>query len=328
MRDVVERVLELVRDHYFMPDVADRVIEYVRAKDYSEISSPAELALTLTTHLREVSRDKHLAVVFNEQPQLEEPPRAWGPTDREDLRQKLALRNFGFEKVERLAGNVGYIDLRAVVPPDMGGEALAAAMQLVSHTCGLILDLRRNGGGTPTMVALICSYLLGPEPVHINSFESPDAPDVRQSWTHPHVSGPTFVDKPIMVLIGPHTFSGGEELAYVLKHHGRATLVGEMTAGAANVTQGYRVDDHFQVFVPFGRPVHPVTGTNWEGTGVEPDVHVPVDDALRAAHLEMLRRLVTSSDGPALSRALRAEASAALEAFESQRPPTRASGAT
>lgn len=238
MRDVVDRVLDLVREHYVLPDVGERMVEYVRTKDYSEITSPDELASTLTTHLREISADQHLTVVYHEQPQREEPPRAWAPPDREQLRQMAAMRNFGFEKVDRLEGNVGYIDLRAVVPPEIGGDTAGAAMQLVAHTLALILDLRRNRGGTPTMVALICSYLFGPEPVHLNSFESRDSPEVRQSWTHPFVGGgPTYRDKPVYVLIGPRTISGGEELAYVLKHHGRATLVGLRTAGAANLTQ-------------------------------------------------------------------------------------------
>lgn len=311
MRDVVERVLELIRDHYVLPDVGERMIARVGGLDYSGAGSPAELASRLTADLRAVSHDQHLSIVHHDEPQPDRPARRWGPDDAAAMRAIAATRNFGFERVERLAGNVGYIDLRAVMPPEVAGESAAAAMRLVAETHALVLDLRRNGGGHPAMVALLCSYLMGPDPVLLNVFESRDDDLVRQSWTVPFVPGPRYLQRPVYVLIGPITMSGGEELAYNLKHHRRALTVGERTSGAAHLTQAYRVDAHFTAMVPFGRPVHPVTGTSWEGTGVVPDIDAPADDALVVAHDAALEDVLKSLDESPASRALRAETEAA-----------------
>lgn len=196
---------------------------------------------------------------------------------------RAVQRNYGFERVERLDGNIGYIDLRLVFSPEFAGDTAAAAMQLVTNTNALILDLRHNGGGVPAMVALLCSYMFEAEPpVHLNDFVARNG-ERRASWTVREVAGPRYLNKGVYVLTGPETISGGEELAYILKHLGRATIIGEHTAGAAHVAPPFRVDDHFQAFISVGRPVHPITGTNWEGIGVEPDIHVPANDALAAA---------------------------------------------
>ena len=46
---------------------------------------------------------------------------------------------------------------------------------------------------------------------------------------------------------------------------------------------GQRIDEHFIIGVPFARAINPISKTNWEGTGVEPDVKVPAADALSTA---------------------------------------------
>jgi C-terminal processing protease CtpA/Prc len=85
------------------------------------------------------------------------------------------------------------------------------------------------------------------------------------------------------VLTSDRTFSGGEEFAYNLKHFGRATIVGETTVGGAHPTEPVELPRDFVMGVPNARPVHPVTGTNWEGSGVEPDIAVPAETALEVA---------------------------------------------
>src|SRR5207302_202996 len=158
-----------------------------------------------------------LGVLYSHDP-LPRPPAGEAP-DREARkhREHGEASNFGFERVERLEGNVGYLDLRGFHRAEYGGDTAAAAMTFLSHTDALIIDLRENGGGAPDMVALICSYLFGPEPVHlIDVYYRPDD-STRQWWTLPHVPGRRYGDKPVYVLTSRRTFSAGEGFAYTLK---------------------------------------------------------------------------------------------------------------
>ncbi|MEM9485437.1 MAG: S41 family peptidase, partial [Cyanobacteria bacterium P01_F01_bin.116] len=200
-------------------------------------------------------------------------------------KQQSQRRNFDINRVERLAGNLGFLQLYGFEPPEFAGETLAAAMTLLAHTEGLIIDLRYNRGGSPGMVALLCSYLLPPYPaVHLSDVSWPAEERTQQSWTSAYVGGPRYTDRPIYVLTGPETATAAEEFAYTLKQLERATLIGETTAGKANPGAGQRLHDHFWMFLPTGQVISAVTGKNWETKGVLPDFKVPVELALKVAH--------------------------------------------
>ena len=173
---VVLDITRLAQEKYVFPDVGEKLAGCIRAKleqgSYDAITEAGELALTLTEDLRAISNDRHWSVVYgprqaveNVDPETED--------DETQLAQQLAQarrRNFGFARVERLRGNVGYIDLRGFAPSEYAGETAVAAMSFVAHCDALIFDLRQNHGGYPSMVQLITSYLLDPEPRHINTF--------------------------------------------------------------------------------------------------------------------------------------------------------------
>jgi hypothetical protein len=307
---VIDATLRALHESYVFPEVAKEMESSIRTRqarnEYDGITSAREFAQLLTEHLREVSRDAHLSVQVPAGPP---PPPPGAPPPSTGVAQTVAERqrttagrgNFGFFRVERLAGNVGYVDLRGFVAPTMAGETAAAAMTFLAHTDAIIFDLRQNGGGDPSMVAFLTSYLLGPQPVHLNDFYSRPTNETRQSWTLPFVPGPRLTEVDVYILTSSRTFSGAEEFTYNLKHLRRATVVGETTGGGAHTVAGQRIHDHFVIAVPTGRPVNAVTKSNWEGVGVEPDVRVPAEHALRAAHLMALerqeRRLTTDMPG-------------------------------
>jgi hypothetical protein len=275
--------------------------------------------MALTEDLQAISNDRHWSVVYD-------PERATAniDPDSENDRGRLAewlehvrARNFGFEKVERLRGNVGYIDLRQFTPSEYAGDTAVAAMGFVAYCDALIFDLRQNHGGDPSMVQLITSYLFEPEPRHINTFYRRPTDDYQQFWTFPHVPGKRLPNIPVYVLTSRATGSGAEEFAYNLKHMARATLVGETTIGAAHPVTVEIVQGGFQVRLPYGRPINPVTKENWEATGVEPHIAVPQRDALMAAHLAALEKMV--AEGGDGSRKLAAEWG--LEIVKSQYRP-------
>ncbi len=292
---IIEGALKRLNEQYVFPEVAQKMEQAIRArvtrKEYDNVTSAKEFAKLLTTHLQEISRDKHLHVdYFSEavpvEPEHEEPT----AEEREKYRQFGRRVNFGFDKVERLPGNVGYIAMRGFFDADNGAETVAAAMNFLNNTDAIIFDLRKNGGGDPKMVALICSYLFGNEPVHLNDLYWRKGNRTEEFWTLKEVAGKRYGNKDVYVLTSKRTFSAAEEFTYNLKNLKRATIIGETTGGGANPGGGVRLGDHFGMFVPTGRAISPVTKTNWEGTGVKPDVEVPADAALITAHLAALRK--------------------------------------
>jgi C-terminal processing protease CtpA/Prc len=136
----------------------------------------------------------------------------------------------------------------------------------IADAAALIVDLRGNHGGDPATVALVASYLFDAKPVHLNDMFSRDDGSIQQSWTLKDVQGKRFGGKrPIYVLTSHETFSGGEELAYDLQSLHQATLIGETTGGGAHPGGLRGIDGWYAISVPSGRPINPVTKTNWEG---------------------------------------------------------------
>jgi hypothetical protein len=299
-REVVDGLLKHLNDRYVFPDKARAMEKAVRArqerKEYDAITSARTFAETLTKHLQEVSHDKHLRVLCTSQPLPK--PREPSPEEHQKMRTRMSKSNFGFEKVERLEGNIGYLDLRGFADAEAAGETAAAAMTFLANTDALIIDVRKNGGGSPGMVALLCSYLFDGRPRHLNSlaWRKSGGEEVQQWWTLPYVPGKKFIGKDVYVLTSKRTFSAAEEFTYNLQTQKRATVVGETTGGGAHPGGPEPINDHFAVWVPSGRAINPITKINWEGTGVKPDVEVPADQALKTAHLAALKKALEGKD--------------------------------
>jgi hypothetical protein len=295
---VVEGALKNLNDFYVFPETAKKMEQAIREraqkKEYDQITSAKTLADTLTAHLQEVSHDKHLRVRYSFEAMPERKDNV-EPTaeEREQFLNFLRMTNFGFEKVERLSGNIGYLDLRGFTPAQFGAETVVAAMNFLANTDALVIDLRRNGGGDPAMVALISSYLFNAEPVHLNDLYWREGDSTRQWWTLPYVPGKRYGDKKdVYVLTSKYTFSAAEEFTYNLKNLKRATIIGETTGGGAHPGGPRRINEHFMVWVPSGRAINPYSKTNWEGTGVKPDVEIAADQALKTAQIAALNKLI------------------------------------
>ncbi len=304
--------------YYVFPDVAERVVAVLRerhgAGHYDAIEGDEEFAAAVTVDLQSVNGDKHLRLLYSVDPISEGDDDE--TFDEAGYRAEVRLAAGGIAQVRRLDGNVGHLDVRSLPDATHAGQAVVSAMTLVAHTDALIVDLRRNGGGDPFTVALYCSFLFD-EPTHLNDLYSRPDDSTYHSWTQQYLPGPKFGGtKPVFVLTSSYTFSGAEEFAYNLKTRGRATLVGERTRGGAHPGSRYRVDTHLKSAVPSGRAINPVTGTNWEGVGVEPDVEVSADDAFTIAYGRALDHvLALDADGP--RRAVAKEAAEARAALSS-----------
>jgi Peptidase family S41/N-terminal domain of Peptidase_S41 in eukaryotic IRBP len=305
-REIVQSAMAILRSRYVFPERAAAAAADIEARldagEYDDLDEP-ELAERLTTQLYAVCADKHLRVRAQSERMRPPPgPAGRGGPDlarrRHDMQAIGRLDNFGIHRVERLEGNVGYIDLRRVAMPQNAGTAVAAAMELVSGTYALIIDLRRNGGGSPDGVVFWCSYLVDGPGTHLNDIYEAETGETRQFWSLPYVPGSRYLDKPVYLLTSQDTFSGGEDFCYTLQALGRAQLIGETTGGGAHPTGMRPLSPTMMIAVPFARSVNPITGTNWEGTGVAPDVSVAAAEAYNVAYATALRHVLTLDTRP------------------------------
>lgn len=282
-----------LEDNYVFPDLGRRMADHLRVREsagaYAALTDPAELARVLTADIQSVNGDKHLRV--------RAPSVAGGPPRRGFGGPALA-------RIEVLPGNIGYLDVRLFPPLPMVEREIAGAMQTVAGTRALLIDARRHRGGSPETVAFFCSYLFGAEPVHLNSLYHRATGRTTDFFTDPTVPGTRFgPDRPIYVLTSRTTFSAGEELCYNLQTRQRATLIGETTGGGANPGRTHALPGGFTVFVSNGRAINPITGTNWEGVGVKPEVPVPAAEAFVTAYRRALEGVdLAQLDAPTRAR--------------------------
>ena len=294
--EIITGVLAHLRSKYVFPEKAEAAAQVLGASltagEYDGLGEE-QLGQRVTDQLYDVCADRHLRLrvrdqLWQEAGESEEDAKAaWNEYQR--------LINYGVEQVERLEGNVGYIKLRGVASAQVGGQAVAAAMELVAETDALIFDLTANRGGDPDGVQLWNSYLFKDSETHLNSIYDAETRHVREYWTLAYLPGRRYLDRPVYVLTSSFTFSAGEEFAYNLQAQQRAVLIGETTRGGAHPTDQFAITPTMEVTVPVARSINPVTGTNWEGVGVGPDVPVPADEALPTAYGMALGHVLETS---------------------------------
>ncbi len=282
---VIEQVIVNLNEHYLYSDatreMADALLKNEQREDEKAEMDGGAFAFSLTKQLRDISHDKHLEVIYTpfKVPQGRQSAVANGAAHPSQERRS---NNCGISDAKILAGNIGYLKVDAFSDPVDCRPSLEVAMVRLNNAAALIFDLRQNHGGDPRMVALIASYLFD-QPTHLNDMYNPRSKATEEYWTHSPIPGNKLANKPAFVLTSSMTISGGEEFCYDLKMLKRATIVGEKTGGGAHIASLHRIDDHFAIAVPFAKPVNPISKSDWEGTGVVPDVEVKEGNALTKA---------------------------------------------
>jgi retinol-binding protein 3 len=293
---VVDSISKFMADKYVFPDMGkkmgDLVTKNLKDGTYENISNPGDFAGKLTEDLRTVNSDRHIAVQFDPE-YIAMVKKANADENNKELeeyeKKKREYSNFNFREVKILPGNIGYLKFNSFQDASVAGPTAIAAMNFLAYTDALIIDLTDNGGGSPSLIQLITTYFFE-EPEHLNSFYIREGDKTEQFWTLPYVPGPKMTKTDIYVLTSGYTFSGAEEFTYNLKNMKRATIVGETTGGGAHPVDMHIINDHFGISIPFGRAVNPITNSNWEGTGIEPNVKVPKDKAMETAYLLALEK--------------------------------------
>lgn len=268
---IIHGIVVELREGYVFSDkgahAADALETSLKESAYVGVTDPVQFAQQVTGQLRAITKDSHMRVIFG--------------SPFSNQRPSAVPQGAGFE-VKRLDGNIGFIRLARFAPPDVFNPAADEAMRSLADTKALIIDMQANGGGHPASVAYLVSYFLDPDkPIHINSLvwrnRGTDTFRTETFWSSP--TPLRYLGKPVYVLVGPHTYSAGEEFAYDLQALKRAIVVGAKTRGGANPGGLTDLGSNFFVVVPTGRAENPITHTNWEGVGVLPDVQAVPDVA-------------------------------------------------
>jgi hypothetical protein len=299
--EVVNKVAGFMKDYYYSPKTGEKMGNHINRQhkkgEYDSYTDVKEFCRKLTADLREICHDRHIFVFYSPEEAAEVAAKNnLLPEEKiKKIEQRMFERNrkvnFGFHKVEILKGNIGYLDLRQFSNPDYAGETAIGVMHFISHADAVIVDLRKNGGGSEEMVSLLCSYFV-PKRVHlINSYYRPDN-KTMQFWTFPYIPGKRMPDVDLYILTSSRSFSAAEEFAFDMKHLKRGIIVGETTKGGAHPVDVKIVKGSILTQISIGESFHPDTKANWEGIGVEPHVKVPEKDALTKAHLLALERII------------------------------------
>lgn len=314
---VIEAAISRLEQSYIEADTGRLIGEQLRRKlqsgAYDRFDNPAQFADAVTRDLRSLNGDLHLSLRYV----TDRGPNRTNPLG--DPRRQ----NFGLGRVEILEGNVGYLEITAFAGAQGYQEAVGDAMRLLARTDAIIIDVRRNGGGSGEMSHLVFSHFLGADPVPTIAVKrrSSPQPTIRKSIAE--VPGPRRTEVPLYVLTSQATGSAAEEFSFVLKNLGRATIVGSRTAGAGHMVNGFPVGSGFVLGVSITRVSDPATGKEWEKVGVQPDRVVPAEAALLEAHAAAVRRLMENSPDQDWNRSL-TRILTTLEARQTARQPDAA----
>ncbi|EFK34742.1 C-terminal processing peptidase [Chryseobacterium gleum] len=289
---VLSDITKKVKDYYIDKDAFKKVDSLFQDELKKGTFNPLnknDFAAFLTQKLRTTVKDEHFFVKYLEN---------YTPEQRMSEKEEEALNNdhnrlenFGFETVQRLPGNIGYINYKGFASPAASEKTLAAAMDFVANTHALIIDLRENGGGENGMLLLFLSYFFDQKTDLYTTYFRHDHKTVINS-TQTKVTGQKYLHKKIYILTSKKTFSAGEGVAYFLQQNKLAEVIGETTGGAANPVDHFMVRNQYLLLVPAGKITALATGKNWEHIGVIPDQKVKSEDALKTAHSVILKNFL------------------------------------
>lgn len=297
---ISENLLETYIDLEIAQKIASDLKSNLELNKYKSVTNSNDFAKLVTHDLQKVSHDLHLKLTY-EPKKIAQSKRVM-PEEMKKQREKIiaikmAEINYGFTEAKILKGNIGYLNLRMFTNIEQGKDAATSAMNFLYNTNAIIIDLRKNGGGAPSMVQLLSSYFTGTEPVLLSNFYERKTNEKTQLLTFKTIDGKKMTNKPLYILTSKNTFSAAEAFAYSLKHLDKAIVVGEVTKGGANRTKTFNLNDDFSISLPYIQATHPVTKTNWEGKGVQPNIETNNNEAFVFAYIDAINKTVTQNKG-------------------------------
>lgn len=297
LTEISEKIKENYIDEKVFKSIDSLFQSEIKSENFNSLSEK-DFAKNLTQKLRTVTKDKHFFVKYLDN---YSPQKNINEKEREKQNNfSNSLENFGFEKVERLEGNIGYINYKGFAELKSSIEALESAMNFVENTNSLIVDLRENGGGNGETLTQFCSYFFDKKTDLYTTYFRNSGKTI-QNRTKSNVSGKKYLNKNIYFLTSQKTFSAGEALAFFLQERKLAIVIGEKTGGAANPVDHYYIQNKYLLLVPNGKISSNYSGKNWEHIGVVPDKIVTEENALKTAYSLALKEIIKNKTKTELS---------------------------
>lgn len=298
-KSLISNIQTQLRTTYIDAAVADKLAsmldEKLPSKKYKKVTDPIAFAKVLTKDLQHVSKDLHLSVRY-EPKRIAQKKRIASEEMKLKMEARMAAKmaevNYGFTDMKILNGNIGYLNLNMFADTKYANQAATAAMNFLSNTNAIIIDLRNNRGGVPSMIQLLSTYFTDTKPVLLSNFYERKTGAETQLYTLSHIDGKRKSNTPLYILTSKQTFSAAEAFAYGLKHYKKATIVGEISKGGANRTKRLNLNDAFSISIPYIQSIHPITKSNWEGVGVQPDIKTIEKEALVKAYIAAIHKTV------------------------------------
>ncbi len=304
-KEIIDEVCEKIQNIYPFPEIAEQTISgiqtYYEEGKYSDYTEKSEFANHLTIDLEHLSNDTHFHISYNPEVAAEMKKHKNREIQEESLTVHEAniekWNNYGFKELKILDGAIGYLDLRLFFATFYAGEVAVAAMNFFTNCNAVIVDLRYNSGGWDDMVNFLLSYFAeSRDEVIFNVAQFTIDSSYYAGKTISYVPGKRLTGIPIYVLISRSTASAAEAFASRIKYiNSQALLVGETSAGAENPISSIVIGDEFILNIPSWRSVYQKYDTDWEGTGVKPDIEAMAEKALDVAHIDALRKLVETA---------------------------------
>lgn len=290
---LLQKIYKVIADNYVFPDTGTAMINHLKKqagiRKYDMIVKPNDFAAAVTRDIKAIYNDRHIRIIYD--PKLQKDIVAFISSKKgaEQVNSEESLhdakQNFYLRKVEILPSNIGYIEFTNFAKPNpSASKTVNAAIQFVSHTDALIIDLRNNFGGNGSMAIEILSYFFGSKTFTGRSFNK-----IENKWINEFVenkksiTGGLVINVPVYILTSSRTYSSAEGFAYTLQNLQNAIVIGDTTRGGAHLTRSFSLGDGFVAFIPYLRTENAKTKTNWEGIGVIPQVIADENKALMKA---------------------------------------------
>lgn len=297
---LVDTLAGQISKYYVSKDTAVKMSACLKKKlkegRYAKVNDPHTLAALLTEDVNSVYRDEHFHVEYNPtmidelSGNIEDVPKLV-----EEKLNRERSKNFGFKKAEILNGNIGYLEISSFSRLNQySKETATAALKLLANSRAIIIDLRYGMGGSPEMINYLMGYFFK-EKIHVSDVYI-RSEKARVSYTTlPDTTAGRLTEIPVYILTSYKTFSAAEGLSYELHNLKRATLVGETTRGGAHTVSYRALSSGFIVDLPFGNVISPITKTNWEKTGITPDILIPADKALEKTETMIMEKALAEA---------------------------------
>ncbi len=300
--EVINNLCTLVKNEYVIAEtgilMSKKIKEKLKAGKYNSIKNIIQMCDVLTQDLRAISKDEHFGMAHSPE-DVRSLQTTLSKTDSLEM-EKTQIKegqknNFAFKELSILEGNIGYLNFTAFHELRHAKETITAAMNFLSSTEAIIIDLRNNTGGSLDMPPYLASYFLSEDKEVLLQFMDRNNKVNSKTETTQQLDGKRLFGKPLYILTSKETISAAEAFIYSLKNRKAAIIVGETTKGAANPSEPKVLNENFLVLLPNHRPIDPVTGTNWEGVGIQPDIKVIADKAKETAHIYAIENITHQS---------------------------------